>query len=85
MKYNQNNLEKTAMSKAYEKIFGDVNTTATKRCREGEKGHVKMRVGKTAKDKANGHIPYKRNRRVLDLGAPLMPECNRRRRIFIKV
>ena len=72
------------MSKAYEKVFGNVNAKATKRCNVGEKGHVTMRVGKTARDKANGHVPYVRNRRIADPSAPMMPECNRRRRVFIK-
>lgn len=26
--------------------------------------HPRPRIGKTAKDKARGHIPYKKNRRV---------------------
>ena len=55
-------------AKAYEQVFGKVNTGATSRtATQGE--HKVMRVGKTAKDKANGHIAYKKNRRVWDSGS----------------
>lgn len=47
-------------SKAYTKVFGNVNTTATKR------DSRVMRVGKTARDKAKGHVPYVKNRRIWD-------------------
>ena len=55
-------------AKAYEQVFGKVNTGATSRTAEhGE--HRVMRVGKTAKDKASGHVPYKKNRRVFEGGS----------------
>lgn len=47
------------VSKAYEKIFGNVNTEATAR-----DPNITMRKGKTARDKAKGHIPYQKNRRM---------------------
>ena len=51
-------------SKAFDKIFGQVNTSATSRKANTAGVHSVMRVGKTAKDKANGHIAGKKNRRV---------------------
>lgn len=49
------------MSKAYEQVFGQANLSAP--VKDGSKI---MRVGKTARDKAKGHIAGKKNRRVWD-------------------
>lgn len=46
---------------AYDHVFGNVNVSATRR-----DGSQEMREGKTARDKANGHVPYRKNRRVWD-------------------
>jgi len=58
---------------AFEKVFGGVNGSATKRVSSenagrNEKGQ-EMRVGKTKRDKANGHQPYKKNVRIWDGGS----------------
>lgn len=52
----------------FNKVFGNIGngkkvvgyTDATK------KHTCEMRVGKTARDKANGHVAYQKNRRVWD-------------------
>lgn len=51
------------MSKAYEQVFGQANLSAP--VKDGTKV---MRVGKTARDKAKGHIAGKKNRRIWDDG-----------------
>lgn len=57
------------VSKAFEQVFGGVNVSASSRSAVHNGGtHKEMRVGKTAKDKANGHIAGKKNRRVWDDG-----------------
>lgn len=53
---------------AFEKVFGMVNVSATKRVsaenlKHGET-YREMRVGKTARDKARGHQPYRKNVRI---------------------
>lgn len=58
---------------AYEKVFGGVNTAATKRVSaenalKGETPRI-MREGKTANDKRNGHIAGKKNVRVWQAGS----------------
>lgn len=49
---------------AYNQVFGQVNTSAPTK-----DGKQPMRVGKTARDKAKGHQPYKKNRRVFEGGS----------------
>lgn len=44
------------VSAAFEKVFGGVNGAAS--IRDGKKV---MRVGKTARDKANGHVAGRKN------------------------
>lgn len=50
-------------AKAFEQVFGKVNTGATTR-----DGKTEMRKGKTARDKANGHQAGVKNRRIWDDG-----------------
>ena len=50
------------VSKAYEQVFGGVNNSFI---RDGKK---EMRVGKTSRDKAKGHVAGQKNRRVWDDG-----------------
>ena len=54
------------VSAAFEKVFGAANLLATSRKANESGVHQVMRVGKTARDKAKGHQPYKKNRRVWD-------------------
>lgn len=58
---------------AYAKVFGGVNTAATKRVSADNAGKgesaQEMRKGKTARDKANGHRAYVKNVRVWDAGS----------------
>lgn len=49
------------VSKAYEQVFGNANLNAPKK-----DGKVPMRLGKTKRDKANGVIAGKKNRRIFD-------------------
>lgn len=49
---------------AYDKVFGNVNTAATRR-----DGSQVMREGKTKRDKANGHRPYVKNVRIWVAGS----------------
>lgn len=58
-------VSKAERSAAFEKVFGGVNGKATKRVslENARKGEVyqAMRVGKTKRDKANGHNPNSKN------------------------
>lgn len=70
---------------AYAKVFGGVNLSFSRsESAMREAGRTEIRVGKTARDKANGHIPYKKNRRILDASAPMLAGINRRERRYIK-
>lgn len=42
----------------------NLNKEGTMEYRTVDGKEVKVRAGKTARDKANGHVPYKKNRRV---------------------
>lgn len=42
----------------------NLNKQGTMEVRNVDGKEVKVRAGKTARDKANGHIPYKKNRRI---------------------
>lgn len=46
---------------AYDHVFGNVNVKATKRLSPTDPKAQIMREGKTARDKANGHIPGQNN------------------------
>ncbi|MGL5324015.1 MAG: hypothetical protein ACRC91_04730 [Aeromonas sp.] len=46
---------------AFEKVFGGVNVSFLRSSTERP-----IRQGKTARDKAKGHIPYTKNRRIWD-------------------
>lgn len=57
------------VSKAFEQVFGNVGN-GSKVIGKDEHGKPReMRIGKTAKDKAKGHIAYKKNRRVWSDGS----------------
>lgn len=57
------------VSKAYEQVFGNVGN-GSKVIGKDEHGKPReMRIGKTAKDKAKGHIAGKKNRRVWSDGS----------------
>ncbi len=61
-------ITKAERQQAFEKVFGNVNVGATKRvslenAKRGEM-YQEMRTGKTARDKAKGHMPYRKNIRV---------------------
>lgn len=53
-------------SKAYEKIFGGVGNGTKTVGKDADGKPVIMRVGKTARDKAKGHVAGKKNRRFWD-------------------
>lgn len=53
-------------SKAYEQVFGGVRGGHKTVGVDDQGNPVVMRVGKTARDKANGHVPGKKNRRNFD-------------------
>lgn len=44
--------------------FNLSNRVGTMETRNIEGKEVRVRAGKTARDKANGHTPYKKNRRI---------------------
>lgn len=48
---------------AYNQVFGQANLSAPTK-----DGKQPSRPGKTARDKANGHQPYKKNRRIFEAG-----------------
>lgn len=52
---------------AFEKVFGGVNVSFS-RSNEAMRsnGRTEIRQGKTARDKANGHVPYQKNKREWD-------------------
>ncbi|QEG09125.1 hypothetical protein HWC29_gp061 [Aeromonas phage 4_4572] len=57
---------KMKVSKAFEQVFGQVGN-GSKIIGKDEHGKPReMRVGKTERDKANGHVPYRKNRRIWD-------------------
>ena len=61
------------VSKEFEQVFGKVGN-GSKTIGKDEFGKPReMRVGKTAKDKANGHVAYKKNRRVWSDGSKGTP------------
>lgn len=47
----------------------NLNKQGTMEVRNVDGKDVKVRAGKTARDKANGHIAYKKNRRVWSDGS----------------
>lgn len=47
----------------------NLNRQGTMAVRTVDGKEVKVRDGKTARDKANGHIPYKKNRRIWSGGS----------------
>lgn len=49
-------------SKAFDLIFGKANTSSFSR----SKTKRPIRMGKTARDRANGHVAYQKNRRLWD-------------------
>lgn len=51
-------------SEAWLKVFGGVNGNTFNRSESKQE----MRIGKTARAKAKGHIPYQKNRRVWEDG-----------------
>ena len=53
-------------SKAYLQVFGGVGNGSKTVGYDADGNPVIMRVGKTARDKANGHVAYKKNRRLWD-------------------
>lgn len=57
-------LSREEMKAAFEKVFGAVNTAATRR-----DGKTEMRVGKTKADKAKGHCAWKKNVRIFEAGS----------------
>lgn len=57
-------ISREEMKAAFDKVFGSVNTAATRR-----DGETEMRVGKTKTDKAKGHTPYKKNVRIFEGGS----------------
>lgn len=58
---------KTARKLAFDKVFGGVNVSFSRNTEiMREQGRTEIRLGKTARDKANGHVAYQKNRRVWD-------------------
>ncbi|WFZ78543.1 hypothetical protein MQM1_061 [Aeromonas phage vB_AsaP_MQM1] len=53
-------------SKAYEQVFGAVGIGLKTVGKDADGKPVVMRVGKTARDKAKGHVAGKKNRRMFD-------------------
>ena len=53
-------------SKAYEQVFGAVGNGSKTVGKDADGNPVEMRVGKTARDKAQGHVAGKKNRRMWD-------------------
>jgi hypothetical protein len=60
-----------AKQSAVDKIIHpfNLNKQGTMEVRNIDGKEVKVRAGKTARDKANGHIPYKKNRRIWSDGS----------------
>lgn len=54
----------------FEQVFGQVGSSAKTvgYLDADRKKPVEMRVGKTARDKAKGHVPYRKNIRIFDAG-----------------
>ena len=54
---------------AYDHVFGNVNVAATKRLNPDDPKAQEMRVGKSKRDKANGHSSHTKNVRLWEGGA----------------
>lgn len=60
-------ISKADRQSAFAKVFGGVKSSFSRRSYDMESaGRTEIRLGKTARDKANGHIPYKKNQRIWD-------------------
>lgn len=66
------NISKADRQAAFAKVFSGVKVSFSRRTHDMEEaGRTEIRIGKTARDKAKGHTPYKKNQRVWDKVARL--------------